>query len=515
MRAFPKGLLWVLIAMLAGAAGAGIVLLRSESRVNWTYAAEARETQEARAELARSDYRSDDLATAFRTVAKAMRPSVVSVSTVRNMRLSRQERGAPRERPQVPEQFREFFGEDSPFERFFNAPDLPERFNQQGMGSGVIISADGYILTNNHVVRGADEVSVTLSDRRTIAAKVVGTDPKTDVAVLKVETAGLVAAPLGNSDEAEVGEWVLAVGSPFGLDQTVTAGIISAKGRQMAIADYEDFIQTDAAINPGNSGGPLVNLKGQVIGINTAIASRTGGNAGVGFAIPSNMASTIMDAILRDGRVQRGRLGALIQDLTEDLAKSFGFDSTKGVLVGDVVPGSPAEKAGLKSRDIVVEFKGQRMENANQLRMAVAATPPGTNSELTIFRDGKRQKLKITTDELTDETPRIGSRGPGEEAEESAANVGITVQPLTPEIAERLGYQQDQQGMVITNVDPAGLAARSGLRQRDLIVDVDDKPVRNARDFREAIAQADIAKGVRLEVIRDGSRRFVFLKGGR
>jgi serine protease Do len=511
MRAFPKGLLWVLTAVIGGAAGAGIVLLRSESRVSWSYAAEGREAQAARAELARADYRGDDLTTAFRTVAKAMRPSVVSVSTVKNVRPARQERGMPRERPQVPEQFREFFGDDFPLERFFNMPDLPERFNQQGMGSGVIVSSEGYILTNNHVVRGADEVNVTLSDRRTIAAKVVGTDPKTDLAVLKIEADGLVAAPLGNSDEAEVGEWVLAVGSPFGLDQTVTAGIISAKGRQMAIADYEDFIQTDAAINPGNSGGPLVDLKGQVIGINTAIASRTGGNAGVGFAIPSNMASSIMDAILKDGRVQRGRLGALIQDLTEDLAKSFHYDSTKGVLIGDVVADSPAAKSGLKSRDIVIEYNGKPMENANQLRMAVASTPPGTSTELTIFRDGQRQKLKVTTDELTDETASVGARV----AEESAADFGITVQTLTPEMADQLGHKEDQQGVVITSVDPTSLAARTGLRQRDLIVDVDNNPVRNIRDFREAMSKADTAKGVRLEVIRDGSRRFVFLKGGR
>lgn len=509
MRVVPKGFLWVLTAVIGGAAGAGIVMLRSESKVSWSYAAEGREARAARAELARSDDHGDDLTTAFRTVAKAMRPSVVSVSTMRNLRSSRPERGVPRNHPQVPEQFREFFGDDFPLDRFFNMPDLPERFNQQGMGSGVIVSADGYILTNNHVVRGADEVNVMLSDDRTLPAKVVGTDPKTDVAVLKVDAQDLVAAPLGNSDESEVGEWVLAVGSPFGLDQTVTAGIISAKGRQMAIADYEDFIQTDAAINPGNSGGPLVNLRGQVIGINTAIASRSGGNAGVGFAIPSNMASTIMEAIVKDGRVQRGRLGALIQDLTEDLAQSFGYDSTKGVLIGDVVPDSPAEAAGLKSRDIVIEFNGKPMENANQLRMAVAATPPGTGSELTIFRDGKRLKLKVTTDELTDETASVGPSG----AEESADDFGVTVQSLTAELAEQLGYDADQQGVVITSVDPASIAARAGLRQGDLIVDVNDTPIHNLRDFRETMAKADTAKGVRLEVVRDKAHRFVFLKG--
>ena len=318
-------------------------------------------------------------------------------------------------------------------------------------------------------------------------------------------------APLGNSDAAEVGEWVLAVGSPFGLDQTVTAGIISAKSRQMDIADYEDFIQTDAAINPGNSGGPLVNLKGQIIGINTAIASRTGGNNGVGFAIPSNLASSIMDAIVKHGRVQRGRLGALIQDLNEDLAKSFNFDSTKGVLIGDVLDDSPAKKAGLKSGDIVVEFNGKPMDSANQLRMAVAATGPGTSSELTIVRDGKRQTVKITTDELTDETAKAGPSG----AEESSADFGLTVQTLTPELAERLGYEQNQQGVVITDVNATSIAARAGLRQGDLVLQVDGKPIRNIRDFREAMSKADTAKGVLLQVMRDGSRRFVFLKSSR
>jgi len=512
MRRIPKGLLWVMTAVMGGAVGAGIVMLRSESRTSWSYAAEGREAAAARSELARADYRADDLTTAFRTVAKAMRPSVVSVSTVKHIRPRQGELGRQRARPQVPGQFREFFGDDFPFERFFDMPNPPEGFDQQGLGSGVIVSADGYILTNNHVVRGADEVNVTLSDRRTIAAKLVGTDPKTDVAVLKVDAPDLVPASLGNSDAAEVGEWVLAVGSPFGLDQTVTAGIISAKSRQMAITDYEDFIQTDAAINPGNSGGPLVNLKGQVIGINTAIASRTGGNNGVGFAIPSNLASTIMDAIVKHGRVQRGRLGALIQDLNEDLAKSFNFASTKGVLIGDVLDDSPAKKAGLQAGDIVVEFNGKPMENANQFRMSVAGTQPGTSSELTIVRSGKRQTIKITTDELTDE---MATTGPAGAAEESSADFGLTVQTLSPELADQLGYEQNQQGVVITDVDPTSIAARTGLRPRDVVVDVNGKAIRHIRDFREAMAQADTAQGVRLQVMRDGNRRFVFLRSSR
>jgi len=512
MLRFPKGLLWVLTAVIGGAVGAGIVMLRSETKTSWSYAADGRAAQAARTELARADYKADDLTTAFRTVAKAMRPSVVSISTIKHVRPSRLDRNRDRARPQIPEQFRDFFGDQSPFDRFFEMPNLPEGFDQEGLGSGVVVSSDGYILTNNHVVRGADEVNVTLSDRRTISAKVVGTDPKTDLAVIKVEGNGLVPATLGNSDAAEVGEWVLAVGSPFGLDQTVTAGIISAKGRQMEIADYEDFIQTDAAINPGNSGGPLVNLKGQVIGINTAIASGNGTYNGVGFAIPSNLASTIKDAIVKNGKVQRGRLGALIQDLNEDLAKSFNYESTKGVLIGDVLDNSPAKKAGLKSGDIVVEYNGKPMDSASQFRMAVASTAPGTSSEVTIVRDGKRQTLKITTDELTDD---VAKTAPSGAAEESSADFGLTVQTLTGELAEKLGYEQDQQGVVITDVEPTSIAWRAGLRARDLVVDVDGKSVRNIRDFREAMSKADTAKGVRMQVMREGGRRFVFLKTNR
>ncbi len=517
MRVFSRGFLWALTAALSGAVGAGIVMLRSESHVSWSYANDARDAVAARAELALKSNGGSDLAVAFRTVAKALRPSVVSVSTVKTIHPVRQQRGVPRARPEVPEQFRDFFGDRSPLDRFFNMPDLPDQFNQspegfsqQGMGSGVIVSADGYILTNNHVVRGADEVNVTLADDRTIPAKVVGADPKTDVALLKVETKGLVPAPLGDSDDTEVGEWVLAVGSPFGLDQTVTAGIISAKGRHMDIADYEDFIQTDAAINPGNSGGPLVDLQGRVIGINTAIASRTGGNAGVGFAIPSNMASTVMNAIRKDGRVQRGRLGALIQDLTEDLAKSFNYDSTKGALIGDVVDNSPAKKAGLRSGDIVVEFNGKPITNSYQLRMEVASTRPGTASNVVIFRDGKRQTIQITTDELTDEVAQ--ATRPATDGEAAATNFGLTVQSLTPELAQRLGYDEQEPGVVVASVEATSLAARAGLRQGDLVVNVDGQAIRNLADFRGAMAKADSAKGVRLQMMREGNRRFVFLK---
>jgi serine protease Do len=503
MFRIPKGMWFVLTAVLAGAAGAGIVMMRYESKTSFSYAADGQLALAARQQLLRSDGEIDDLSSAFRTVARAIRPSVVSVSTVKRIR----PRTSRPSRPDIPEEFRDFFDDDT-FDRFFEFRIPQDGFEQEGLGTGVIVSSDGYVVTNNHVIRGADEVKVTLSDERTLDAKVVGTDAKTDLAVLKVNADGLVPAPFGDSDAAEVGEWVLAIGSPFGLDQTVTAGIISAKGRQMAIADYEDFIQTDAAINPGNSGGPLVNLKGQVIGINTAIASRTGGYMGVGFSIPSKMVTAVKDAIVEHGRVQRGRLGAYIQDLSEDLARSFGYDSTKGVLVGDVISDSPADKAGLTNGDIVVEFNGQRVENANQLRMAVAATAPGTPAELVIFRNGRTQKMKIVTDELTDEPVRM-SRS---EEDESSVNLGLTVQSLTPELAAQLGYDRNQQGVVITDVEPGTDAARKGLRARDVIVDVNGKAIRDLRDFQQALEKTDPQQGIRLQVLREGARRYVFLK---
>jgi serine protease Do len=329
--------------------------------------------------------------------------------------------------------------------------------------------------------------------------------------VLKIEADDLLPAPLGDSEAAEVGEWVLAIGSPFGLRQTVTAGIISAKGRQMDITDYEDFIQTDAAINPGNSGGPLVNLRGEVIGINTAIASRTGTYMGVGFAIPSSMVRKVKDAIVKHGRVQRGRMGALIQNLNEDLARSFGYDSTKGVLVGDVLPDSPSEKAGVRAGDIVVEYNGKAVSDVNELRNAVADTAPNTRSELLIFRDGKTRRVPIVIGELKDEPVRVGQRTESD----SSVNLGMTVQTLTPELARQLGYEPGEQGVVVTDVEPGSLGAQEGITAKDVIVDVNGKPIRSVRDFQKAMDEGDVSKGIRLQVMRDGVRRFAFLKSSR
>ncbi|MBN1852714.1 MAG: Do family serine endopeptidase [Pirellulales bacterium] len=466
------------------------------------YAAESGQALAAKEQLAHAT----DLSKGFQYVAKAMRPSVVSISSVRKIQPA-----ANRSRPelrQIPDEFRGFFDEDL-FDRFFEFR-IPEGgFEQRGLGSGVIIRPDGYILTNNHVVQQADEINITLSDERTFKATVVGTDDKTDLAVLKIEASGLVPAEIGNSDRIDVGEWVLAIGSPFGLDQTVTAGIISAKGRSdVGITDYEDFIQTDAAINPGNSGGPLVNLKGQVVGINTAIASRNGTYMGVGFAIPSNMAQMVTSNIIEHGKVQRGWLGAAIQDLNESLSQSFGFQSQEGVLIGDVVADGPADKAGIQSGDIITKFSGKDVAKAYQLRNAVASTTPDTTVDVVLFRDGKYRTVQVVVGELGSGLGSVAGR-------EATIGLGITAQTLTPEIARQLGYPENETGVVVTSVEPGSLAAQVGIQPQDILVAAGNTPIRNIEDFREAMKDQDLSQGIRIQVKREGMRRFVFLKSSR
>jgi serine protease Do len=497
------------------AMSAGVILaatlVTAFAVLNWpdvvsraTYAIERGQAQAAEERLAVAT----DLSEAFKHVARVLRPSVVSVSSIRRLQVS-----GPQGRrfdSQMPEELRRFFGDDDLLDRFFfDIPSAPRGFEQHGLGSGVIVSADGYILTNSHVVQGADEVTVTLSDKRQLTAEIVGTDKATDVAVLKVEASDLHPAKLGDSSTLQVGEWALAVGSPFGLDQTVTAGIISAVGRaNVGITDYEDFIQTDAAINPGNSGGPLVNLKGEVIGINTAIASRNGAYQGVGFAIPSEMAQYVMESIISHGKVTRGFLGAYIQPLTQELARSFGFDSTEGVLIGDVSDGGPADKAGLQEGDIVLRFNGDNVTSAPQLRNAVAATAPGTRVTLDIYRNGRRSQVTVEIGQLTAERVDQAQGGRAN----ASSDLGLTVEPLTSQLAERLGVEDSEGGVVVTAVDPTGLAARAGVRPGDIIVSIGGKPIRSLADFRETTDDLDSRAGIRMQVMREGIRQFVFLR---
>jgi len=443
----------------------------------------------------------NDLSAAFREIATEVTPAVVSVNSVKTVKVTQGLRGS--RSPLLGSPFERFFGDD--FSKFFSQPPMPHGYMREGLGTGVIVDANGYVLTNNHVVEGADEVSVKLSDNRTFKAKIVGSDPKTDIAVLKIDGKDLSTAVLGDSGRLQVGEWVAAVGNPFGLTSTITAGIVSAKGRsQVAIADYEDFIQTDAAINPGNSGGPLVNLAGEVVGINTAIASRTGGYQGVGFAIPINMAKSIMESLIHDGRVVRGFLGVGIQALNEGLADSFGYHGTNGALVGEVSPGSPADQAGFKQGDIVMRFDDEDVTTVNQLRNLVAATKPGTTVPLEIFRDGAERTLSVKIGELSEHS---GTASPSE----SSTDLGLSVSDLTPEVAQALGYK-DEKGALVSAVDPIGPAARAGIAVEDLIVSVQGQEVQSAKEFWHIVGQSDLSKGIRLVVQHESMRRFVFLQ---
>ncbi len=443
----------------------------------------------------------DRTAKAFATVVKDAMPAVVFVEVEKTV-----------ERRGVASPFQDPFGffNDPFFERFFG-PHMqprrrpPQKFKEMGQGSGFIISKDGYILTNNHVVGDADVIKVKLADGRQYKAKVVGTDPQSDVAVIKIKGKDLPTLPLGDSDKLDVGEWVIAIGNPFGLTQTVTVGVVSAKGRsRMGLTDYEDFIQTDAAINPGNSGGPLINIHGEAVGINTAIFSRSGGYMGIGFAIPINMVKAIKDQLIKKGKVIRGWLGVVIQDIDEDLAKSFGLKDTQGALVAEVAQGSPADKAGVKQGDVIKQVNGYKVENVDELRNRIALTPPGTRVTLEVLRDGKTKKLEV----IIGEQP--AGMALGMEQHTLLQKLGLVVQDLTRDLADQFGYQEGQ-GVLVAEVMPGSPAAEVGIRPGQLIEEVNKHRVHNMDEFRKALAISKKTKRV-LFRIRDGKfSRYVAL----
>ena len=440
------------------------------------------------------------LSDAFRQAADRIRPSVVSIRTEQRVPILQR---LPR--PGIPEELQRFFGDD--FGRFFDSPTPNREGVRRGYGSGIIVSSDGHLLTASHVVLRAGRIAVTTHDGKEFEAEVVGTDPKTDVAVLKIDVRKFSAARLANSDESRVGDWVIAVGGPFGLENTVTAGIVSATGRQsVGIADYETFLQTDAAINPGNSGGPLVNLRGEVVGINTAIATRSGSNAGVGFAVPSNMAKSVMDDLIQHGKVERGWLGVLVQELTPELAASFEYDGKSGVLIGDVTDGSPAKKSGLNAGDIIVRFNGKEMGSSVELRNAVAEIEPGATVNVDVFRDGKRLKIDVKLG-LLDETAASDKEEPS-----ISEGIGLTVRTLDPDMASRLGYEETQKGVLITQVEAGSISDRAGLQTGQIIVQVDGQTVTDVGSFRKLMTKAAIRKGVRMQILSDRMRRFLFLR---
>jgi serine protease Do len=400
------------------------------------------------------------------------------------------------------------FGEEDPlaefFRRFFGQ--LPPPGPQRSLGSGFLISDDGYIITNDHVVGEAEKITVRLSDKEEYQAKVIGTDDKTDIALIKIEPRHrLPTVPLGRSTDLRVGDWVLAIGNPFGLEQTVTSGIVSAKGRVIGAGPYDDFIQTDASINPGNSGGPLLNLKGEVVGINSAIFSRSGGNVGIGFAIPIDLAKPVVAQLKTTGKVTRGWLGVMIQDVTRELAPSFGLKEPTGALIADVTKGSPADKAGLERGDVITAFNDTPIEESHELPALVARAPVGEQVEVTVLRDGTEKSFTVKLGELPDRQAKAeGGEGSGE-------SWGMIVADLSAEVARRLQLDREQPGVVVTDVEAGSPAALAGIRPGDVIQEVNRQPVESVEDFQRAVANAQDTNTLLLLVRRGEGSLFVAL----
>ena len=443
----------------------------------------------------------------YASVVDQVTPSVVTVRVAKKAQVS------PTALPFSDPRFREFFGREFDFGDRGNERGGRMRVpRQEGLGSGVIINADGYILTNHHVVDGADTVEVELADRRVLTATVVGDDALSDLAVLKVQASGLHALPLGDSDKARVGDVVLAIGNPLGVGQTVTSGIISAKGRTTGTGDgsFQDFLQTDAPINHGNSGGALVNLQGELLGVPSQIMSPSGGNIGLGFAIPSNMAKNVMGQLMSTGHVRRAKLGVAVQPITADLASSLGLSDVRGALVNTVEPGSPAERAGLRQGDVITEVQGRRVGDGNELRNAISNIAPGTSVSLKIVRDGHTSDLSARLEELK----ASNAAGEGRDEHGSSASpgrYGMQVAPLTPELARENEIPRSVKGVLVTDVDPDGVAADSDIRPNDVIEKINGKPVTSVAELKTAIEQS-AGKPALVLMNREGHSVFLTLK---
>ena len=485
-----------------------VVITLPRQLTDGAYAEQRLQSDEARAKLETAF----DLSQSFRMVAETMRPSVVSVQT-KTAATSGRGRGGmgglpPQFRNQLPRGFEDFFGPGFEMPRRDSMPAQP----RTGQGSGVVIRADGYILTNNHVLEGADEVIVQLSDDREVIAEVIGTDPETDLAVIKVDAGRLQPVALGSSEDIQVGDWVLAIGSPFGLDQTVTAGIISGKNRRQGIVaggnGFEDFLQTDAAINPGNSGGPLVNLRGELVGINTAILSRSGGNAGIGFAIPVAMARPVFEAIIENGEVRRGFLGAAVADVNAATSEQFGLKATRGALIQSVLDGQPAAKAGLQPGDVVTKIDGQEISSGTDLVNTIASRQPGAGVSMTVDRDGETINVDVKLQERNSDVMAMfregGSTGGG------SGPFGLELEPITPENASKYGLDDVREGLLVTSVDGDSVAGQAGLQAGDVIEKVGGQPAGDIKSFNEAMSAArEDSKPLRLIVRRGTSSQLI------
>ncbi len=426
---------------------------------------------------------------AMANVAEKAKQVVVNISTTKT----------------VKQQTNPFF-DDPFFKRFFGEGGQQQKRKVTNLGSGVIVSKEGYILTNNHVIEGAEDIIVKLSGGRELKGKIVGMDSRTDIAVIKVNDTNLPVISWGDSDRLRVGEFVFAIGNPFGLSSTITMGIVSALGRSgMGITDYEDFIQTDAAINPGNSGGALINTRGELIGINTAILSRSGGYQGIGFAIPSNMVKNIMDSIINVGKVTRGWLGVQIQPLNAELAKQFNLPDEKGALIVEIVEGGPSEKAGLQRGDVIVEFEGRKIENPAQLKNIVAITKPGQESSVSIIRDGKAMTLKVTAGELPAEE---GKKAPTPASTFDNSMRGVSVQEVTDELLQKMGITKKVRGVVITSIEENS-PALGILNRGDIIMEINRKTLSGLKDYNEIVSTIDKSQSILLLVLRGKSSIFI------
>ncbi len=482
------GVVLIIIGVLAG------VLLTAN--LDLTFKGRAGSESEERLELEKKMSAMKDWSEGFAAVAEYVTPSVVTVETETTVRYE--------------DPFTDYFGGDDFFRRFFGAPRSQPRQEQKmsGLGSGVIISADGYIITNNHVIDKTDKIKITLSNGKSYEGKLIGTDPRTDIAVVKIDEKGLPAIKVANSDNIKVGQWAIAVGNPFSksLSHTVTAGIISGMSRSSVGLDSDvDFLQTDAAINPGNSGGALVNMSGELVGINAAILSRSGGYEGIGFAIPSNTAKSIMDQLIKTGKVVRGYVGVSMQDVDEQMAKALGLKSAKGAVIAQVVEGSPADQANLQQGDVIVKVNGKDVENSAEVRKQIVPKAPGTVVELTLIREGKEMNVTVTLAEAPGEAVVAKEEAPSKKSYE---RLGVNVTTMNKDLAAKLSIP-NIAGVLITEIDQDGPAFGAGLRQNDVIQRVGRKDVKNVKEFVDEVSKVKKGETILMLVNRKGSSLFV------